>query len=92
MSEARNCLHCYVSGEVQGVFFRASAQEKARQLGVTGYARNLDDGRVEVFACGTQSQLDKLKMWLARGPPAAAVTKVECEPAPVRQCDDFTTR
>ena len=43
---------CHVSGRVQGVYFRASTWERARELGVTGYAKNLPDGRVEVLACG----------------------------------------
>jgi acylphosphatase len=46
------CMQCYVSGQVQGVFFRASARHEAERLGVTGYARNLSDGRLEVLACG----------------------------------------
>jgi acylphosphatase len=86
---ANKCLQCYVSGRVQGVFFRAAAQEKARELGLTGYARNLEDGRVEVYACGTREQLDALKAWLHEGSHQADVSTVECESAAHKQFDDF---
>lgn len=92
MADAHDCLHCYVSGRVQGVFFRAATQEQAQQLGLTGYARNLSDGRVEVFACGARSRLDALKAWLRQGPPAATVTALDCRPAARQAFDDFTTR
>lgn len=66
-----------VSGLVQGVYFRASATTQATELGVTGYARNLPDGRVEIVAEGTNDQLEQLKAWCAEGPPAARVDSVE---------------
>ena len=72
-------MHCYVSGRVQGVFFRASARRFALQLGLTGYARNLSDGRVEVCACGEPKALDVFRSWLAEGPELAEVTYVECD-------------
>jgi acylphosphatase len=75
------CRRCYVSGRVQGVFYRASTREQARLLGVTGYARNLPDGKVEVLACGDEAAVLKLCGWLRIGPPAAAVSAVRCEPA-----------
>ena len=71
------CKRCWVSGRVQGVYYRASAAEQARRLGVTGYARNLSDGRVEVLACGETAAVDALVAWLAIGPAAAQVTGVE---------------
>lgn len=73
------CIHCYVSGRVQGVFFRSSVREQAEQLGLTGYTRNLSDGRVEVHACGQLQALEGLKAWLSRGPAHAKVSAVECE-------------
>jgi acylphosphatase len=73
---ARRCL---VAGRVQGVFYRASTQGRARSLGVTGYARNLPDGRVEVLACGTPDSVQALCDWLWQGPPAAHVTAVVVE-------------
>lgn len=78
------CIHCFVSGKVQGVWFRAGAQEQARELGLTGWARNLPDGRVEVMACGTQDKLAELYRWLHEGPPLAKVTDVTYEELPWR--------
>lgn len=71
---------CYrVSGRVQGVFYRASTQEQAVGLGVTGYAKNLIDGTVEVMMCGSEDALETLLAWLHQGPPAARVDAVsEC--------------
>jgi len=76
-----DCRRCYVSGRVQGVFFRASTQQQAERLGVTGYARNLPDGRVEVLACGKAERVDALCEWLHSGPAHAVVAAVHCEPA-----------
>ncbi|HKJ10231.1 MAG TPA: acylphosphatase [Gammaproteobacteria bacterium] len=86
------CWRCLVSGRVQGVFFRASARDRALQLGVTGYARNLRDGRVEVVACGERSALDALREWLWQGPPAAQVQQVDCEPIDDAHWEGFVTR
>jgi acylphosphatase len=73
------CRRCLVSGHVQGVFFRASTRELALSLGVTGYARNLRDGRVEVLACGSADAVAVLCSWLSGGPPGARVSDVQCE-------------
>lgn len=74
-----HCIHCCVSGQVQGVFFRASTRDEARRLGLTGWVRNLPDGRVEVLACGERPALDTLVEWLHEGPPHANVSGVEVE-------------
>jgi acylphosphatase len=71
------CVRFIVSGRVQGVFFRASAREEALRLGLTGHARNLADGRVEVLAWGDSAALAELERWLHVGPPLARVTRVE---------------
>lgn len=90
---ARRCL---VSGRVQGVFYRASAREKARELGVRGHARNLPDGRVEVLAVGQLERVHALVSWLWNGPPAARVTAVDVEDIDLETLielpDAFTTR
>lgn len=77
MSE--RCVRCYVSGQVQGVFFRASARAQAVRLGLRGYARNLHDGRVEVVACGQSLAIDGLIGWLRKGPSQAVVADLQIE-------------
>ena len=85
------CLRCTVSGRVQGVFFRASTQRQAQQLGISGYARNLADGSVEVLACGEADAVQRLSAWLWVGPPAASVAAVECETVDVPVPEYFRT-
>ncbi len=72
-----------VSGKVQGVGFRYFASRVARQLGVTGYAKNLRDGSVEVYAFGTAAMLAALRKELQRGPRSAAVSNVTEEDATI---------
>jgi acylphosphatase len=81
-----------VSGRVQGVFFRASTERRARELELTGYARNLADGRVEVVASGTPQALAELQAWLHEGPPAARVEAVECTELAAQDHSGFSTR
>lgn len=66
-----------IAGRVQGVGFRYFAQRAAREAGVTGWARNLDDGRVEVHADGSQKQLDHFEARLRLGPPSADIRGFE---------------
>lgn len=80
-----------VSGLVQGVFYRASTRTQARELGLTGHARNLPDGRVEVVAHGEPEALDALERWLWQGPPAAGVEGVERAPFDGEAARSFTT-
>lgn len=75
----KQCIKVLVSGRVQGVFFRDSTRSKARRLGITGYAINLPDGRVEVLACGDRASLDTLVQWLHIGPPSAQVNELQSE-------------
>ena len=70
---------CIVSGRVQGVFYRKSAQARARALGVRGHARNLPDGRVEVLAIGESGPVATFVEWLWEGSSASRVTAVEVE-------------
>ena len=67
----------FVSGKVQGVWFRASTRDEALRLGLRGHARNLADGRVEVLAVGDAAAIDALAAWLGHGPPLARVDRVE---------------
>ena len=85
------CVRCYVAGRVQGVGYRFYTYHKALQLGLTGYARNLDDGRVEVLACGEETAVTTLREWLWRGPRWARVTDVQWEYAPIEYYNNFTT-
>lgn len=78
-SASRICKRCHVSGRVQGVFYRATAVSKARELGVDGYACNLPDGRVEVLACGAADAVDAMTRWLWTGSSASKVTDVQVE-------------
>ncbi len=68
-----------VSGRVQGVGYRVFVQQTARDLGVRGWARNLEDGSVEVLGIGSSRQLDDLEGELRLGPPAADVRHVSVE-------------
>ncbi|HKU15165.1 MAG TPA: acylphosphatase [Steroidobacteraceae bacterium] len=87
---------CFVSGRVQGVFFRASTRQRAQELGCRGYARNLADGRVEVLAVGERAAVQALVEWLWQGPPAAHVTDVQTQDVAVADIGDlpasFNTR
>ncbi len=66
-----------ISGQVQGVLFRAEAKQKAENLGIVGLARNLDDGTVEIIAEGEAEHLKKLLEWCRQGPELAKVEKVD---------------
>ncbi len=79
----------YVSGRVQGVGFRYFAERIATELGVTGYTRNLDDGRVEVYAVGSAEKLSELSGYLWKGPRMADVRQVEELEAPLQEYSDF---
>ena len=83
-------MQCYVSGHVQGVFFRASARQEAERLGVTGYARNQSDGRLEVLACGSKGQVDDFCAWLSHGPAKADVSNISCQPIDTIPPGDFS--
>jgi acylphosphatase len=87
----RICVRCVVAGHVQGVFFRASAREEALRLGLSGHARNLPDGRVEVLACGSPESVNAMRDWLRHGPPSATVTGVACESVEPQGVAGFAT-
>lgn len=70
------CARFIVSGKVQGVFFRASTREQALRLALSGYAKNLPNGDVEVLASGADAALDALERWLGVGPYGARVESV----------------
>lgn len=74
-----------VEGRVQGVYFRASTAERARALGLRGYARNQPDGSVEVLVGGAAAAVRQLLDWLWIGPPLARVTSVTVNDADSRE-------
>ena len=75
--DERRRVRILVSGRVQGVFYRATTAERARELGLVGHAKNLADGRVEVIAEGRPDAVSALIAFCREGPPAARVTAVE---------------
>ncbi len=84
-------MKCRVSGRVQGVWFRASAQKEATNLGITGWAKNLEDGSVAVFACGTVEQLNQFHNWLKHGPQLAKVEECTRADLPWEEYQGFDT-
>ena len=83
MTERKLARFYRVRGRVQGVGFRYFASRIARQLGIAGYAKNLRDGRVEVYAIGTPEKLGMLRKELRRGPRSAVVSDVTEEDAAI---------
>lgn len=81
-----------ISGTVQGVGFRFFVQHKATALGLAGWARNVDDGTVEVYACGSPEKLDDFAAALHIGPKMADVRHVEQQDAPVGTDSGFRIR
>ena len=86
------CKRCYVSGRVQGVYYRSATRSQAMALGITGSAVNLSDGRVLVTMCGDADALESLLNWLWQGPQYAKVENVVCETADdVEVSNNFST-
>lgn len=69
--------HVYVSGRVQGVFYRANTREQAQHRGVTGWVKNLSDGRVEAVFEGPESDVREMVSWCEEGSPGANVEDVD---------------
>jgi len=85
------CKRCIVRGKVQGVFYRATAQQQALKSGVSGYAKNIFDGSVEVMACGEPNAVEMFCAWLWQGPELAEVNIVECESLISESANGFLT-
>jgi acylphosphatase len=79
-----------VTGKVQGVFYRQSTKEMAKQLSISGQIRNLSNGNVEIIATGTKDQLNKLVDWCRQGPPRSIVTEISCKELPLQEFTNFT--
>ena len=72
-------IHVFVTGRVQGVFFRISAQDKANKLNLTGWVKNIFNNAVEIIAEGSREELSKFTGWLQLGPPNATIDKISIE-------------
>jgi acylphosphatase len=90
--EQRIARRYVISGNVQGVGYRAFARQAARAIGATGWARNLANGDVEAHANGTPAQLDDLEGSLRQGPRWAEVRSVTTTEAPVSGDSSFEIR
>jgi acylphosphatase len=82
-------VHVFVSGMVQGVFFRVEAASRARSLGLGGFVRNTRDGRVEAVFEGEPDQVDRMVAWCRTGPDLARVESVEVAEEPPQGDRDF---
>ena len=71
------CVRLIIAGRVQGVYYRANTQEMALNLGLSGWARNCPDGKVEAVFEGSAEKVEKAIDWCRSGPPSAMVTNVE---------------
>ncbi len=78
-----------VYGRVQGVWFRASTQNKARELAVKGWVRNASDGCVEIHAEGSDASLDEFVLWCRQGPPAAKVSNLKIDSVTLENFSTF---
>jgi acylphosphatase len=86
-------LHVFISGRVQGVFFRAETQRTAKGFNLTGWVRNIADGRVEALFEGEDTNVDKMIAWCHIGPPSARVEEVLTEEKPyIGEFRDFSIK
>ncbi len=86
-------VHVFITGKVQGVFFRAETKKQALELGLKGWVRNLYDNRVEAVFEGSENDVGKMIVWCKKGPRFANVKGVEiAEEPPVNKLEDFEIR
>ena len=88
----RTRAHVFVSGNVQGVYYRANTRDAAQEKGVDGWVKNLDDGRVEAVFEGPESAVEELVEWCHTGSPAANVDDVAVEYGDSEGEDGFEIR
>ncbi len=87
------CIHAFISGKVQGVFYRDYTRRQAKSMRLTGWVKNLPDGRVEVIACGLHSVVMDFIEWLGQGSPQAKVSEVKWQETSLpKTFADFTIR
>ena len=83
------CMHLIISGRVQGVFFRDNARRKAKELGLTGYAKNLPDGTVKVVAEGDENKIEEFVGFIRGGPGIAKVEGIKIKHKEPENFKDF---
>lgn len=83
------CIKVLISGHVQGVFFRDSTRNKANRYSISGHAKNLSDGRVEVIACGEFNDIEQIIDWLHIGPVYSRVDKISIQEIDINSPDGF---
>ena len=89
---ARTRAHVFVSGRVQGVYYRATTRERAQKQGVDGWVRNLDDGRVEAVFEGPEADVEAMVEFCHEGSERANVTDLEIEDEDPEGIDGFEVR
>ncbi len=83
------CIHLIISGRVQGVFFRDNTRRKAKELGLTGYAKNLPDGTVEVVAEGNENKIEEFVGFIREGPGIAKIEGIKIKHKEPENFDGF---
>ena len=86
---SKSCLRCTITGRVQGVGYRAGAQKQAVKLGISGWIRNLPDGRVETLIYGEIPAVQAMQQWLSSGPLLAHVNHIEVEEGDYKGSERF---
>ena len=86
---AQICLNVIVSGRVQGVWFRKFTQEKAQAYGVSGWVRNLSDGRVQALLCGEEKNVRQVEAWMSQGPELSTVAELVSQSTPWHDYAEF---
>jgi len=82
-------VHLVIKGKVQGVYYRASARDVAREIGVTGWIKNMTDGNVEALVSGPEERVEKFIEWCRKGPKNAEVSEVIVNDSKERPLADF---
>ena len=72
-------IHIFVSGKVQGVFFRENTRKKAAEFGLSGFVRNLPNGKVEAVFEGDKEKIEKIIQWIKKGPETAQIENIEID-------------
>ena len=86
------CLKIRVFGKVQGVFYRATAKQKASELGIYGWVRNEPDGSVTIWAEGEQALVERMASWSKKGSSYSRVDRIETEEHPATHAGHFSIK